>query len=93
MVHCIYIKGSKVIISIKCISFSEDQSVLANSADHDEMPHNATFHLGLHSVSQSTCFGGSGSHYTVGTQRTYLELKYFKIVKMREAKYSLKMAA
>ena len=30
---------------------------------------------------------------TVGTQRAHFELKYFKIVKMREAKYSLKMAA
>ena len=29
----------------------------------------------------------------VGTQRAYFELKYFKIVKMRDAKYSLKMAA
>ena len=29
---------------------------------------------------------------TVGTQRAYFELKYFKIVKMRDAKYSLKMA-
>ena len=30
---------------------------------------------------------------TVGTQRAYFELKYLKIVKMRDAKYSLKMAA
>ena len=30
---------------------------------------------------------------SVGTQRAYFELKYFKIVKMRDAKYSLKMAA
>ena len=30
---------------------------------------------------------------TVGTQKAYFELKYFKIVKMRDAKYSLKMAA
>ena len=30
--------------------------------------------------------------FTVGTQRAYFELKYFKIVKMRDAKYSLKMA-
>ena len=29
----------------------------------------------------------------VGTQRAYFELKYFKIVKIRDAKYSLKMAA
>ena len=29
----------------------------------------------------------------VGTQRAYLEFKYFKIVKLRDAKYSLKMAA
>ena len=26
--------------------------VLANSADPDEMPHNATFHLGLHCLSK-----------------------------------------
>ena len=32
-------------------------------------------------------------HLSVGTQRAYFELKYFKIVKMRDAKYSLKMAA
>ena len=30
---------------------------------------------------------------SVGTQRAYFELKYYKIVKMRDAKYSLKMAA
>ena len=30
---------------------------------------------------------------SVGAQRAYFELKYFKIVKMRDAKYSLKMAA
>ena len=29
----------------------------------------------------------------VGTQRAYFELKYFKIVEKRDAKYSLKMAA
>ena len=29
----------------------------------------------------------------VGTQRAYFELKYFKTVKMRDAKYSLKLAA
>ena len=46
----VYIEGSKVIISIKCISFSEDQFILANSADHDEMPHNVAFHLGLHGL-------------------------------------------
>ena len=28
--------------------FSEDNFVLANSADPDEMQHNAAFHLGLH---------------------------------------------
>ena len=30
---------------------------------------------------------------TVGTQRAYFELNYFKIVKMHDAIYSLKMAA
>ena len=38
--------------------------------------------------SNTTCIG-----ITVGKQRAYFELKYFKIVKMRDAKYSLKMAA
>ena len=48
MVHYTYIKGSQVIISAKnCISLKID-FVLANSADPDEMPHYAAFHLGLH---------------------------------------------
>ena len=29
--------------------------------------------------------------YSVGTQRAYFELKYFKIENMRDAKYTLKM--
>ena len=29
---------------------------------------------------------------TVGKQRAYFQLKYFKIVKMRDAKFSLNMA-
>ena len=36
---------------------------------------------------------GTLESYTVGTQGGYFELKYFKIVKMRDAKYSLKTAA
>ena len=47
IVHCRY--GSRVIIYITyCISFSEDQFCPANSADPDEMPHYAAFHLSLH---------------------------------------------
>ena len=30
-----------------CISFSDDDSALANSADPDEILHYAAFHLGL----------------------------------------------
>ena len=41
----LYFKGSQVKISIHCPwSFF----ILANSADPDEMPHYAAFHLGLH---------------------------------------------
>ena len=44
----IYIEGSHVIISKKyCIS-SFEVFVLANSADPNEIPHHAAFHLGLH---------------------------------------------
>ena len=45
-----YSKGLPVKISIKrCISVNEDcVLILANSADPDEMPPNAAFHLGLH---------------------------------------------
>ena len=45
----VYIEGSQVIISknIEFLSLKID-FVLANSADPDEMPHYAAFHLGLH---------------------------------------------
>ena len=47
MVHCIY-KGSNVIISQSIIFLSlQIECVLVNSADPDEMSHNAAFHLGL----------------------------------------------
>ena len=39
----VYIEGSKVVFVSLKIYF-----VLANSADPDEMPHYAVFHLGLH---------------------------------------------
>ena len=37
-----------------CISFSEDRDCIAvaNIVDHDEMPHDVTFHLGLHCLSK-----------------------------------------
>ena len=44
----VYIEGSQVTIPKKKISFSEDDFVIANSADLDEMLHYAAFHLGLH---------------------------------------------
>ena len=47
-------------------------------------------HLKSQVIGQEICL----NVYTiVGTQRAYFELKYFKIVKMRDAKYSPKMAA
>ena len=42
----VYIKGSQV-ITTAFLSLEIDL-VLASSADHDEMPHYAEFHLGLH---------------------------------------------
>ena len=49
MVHCIYIEGSKVIISKSIIFLSlKIDFVLANSADPGEMQHYGAFHLGLH---------------------------------------------
>ena len=44
----VYIEGSQVIISKKYLSFLKINFVLAKSADPDEMPHYAAFHLGLH---------------------------------------------
>ena len=45
----VYILGSQVIIS-KDVYFFLGRSILSlvNSADQDEMPHYAAFHLGLH---------------------------------------------
>ena len=43
-----YMEESQDVISKKyCISFLKIKLVLANSADPDEMPHYAAFHLGL----------------------------------------------
>ena len=46
----VYIEGSQVIISKKYTLFLslKINSVLANRADPDEMPHYVAFHLGLH---------------------------------------------
>ena len=47
----VYTERSQVITSknnIYNISLSEDGVCVANSADTDEMPHYAAFHLGLH---------------------------------------------
>ena len=45
----VYIEGSQVMISKKNVFLSlEMESVLANSADPDEMLHYTAFHLGLH---------------------------------------------
>ena len=40
-----------------CISFSEDQFVLANSEEPDEMLHYAAFHMGLHCFSKYPFIG------------------------------------
>ena len=45
----VYIEGSQIIIFKTIIIFSlKVEFVLANSADPDEMPHNAAFHQSLH---------------------------------------------
>ena len=45
----VYIEGSQIIIFKKyCISFFEDQFVLANSAAPDEMLYHAVFNIGLY---------------------------------------------
>ena len=44
----LYIEGSQVIIPKNIVFFSlKIDFILANSADPDEMPHYAAFHLGL----------------------------------------------
>ena len=49
----LYFKGLSVKSSIKwCISVHEDWFISANSADPDEMPPYAAFHLGLHCLSK-----------------------------------------
>ena len=55
----VYIEWSQVIISKKyCISlFLKADFLLANSADPDEMPHYAAFHLDLHCLSMYLCRG------------------------------------
>ena len=44
----IYIEVSQIIISKNPRIYLKIDFVLANSADPDEMPHHAAFHLGLH---------------------------------------------
>ena len=45
----VYIEGSQVILSKTIVLLSlKINFFLANSADPDEMPHNAAFHLDLH---------------------------------------------
>ena len=45
----VYIEGLRVIVSQNIVFLSLNiDLVLANSADADEMPHPAAFHLGLH---------------------------------------------
>ena len=48
----IYIEGSLVIISEKCIFSLKIDFVLANSADSYEMQHYAAFHLDLHCLTK-----------------------------------------
>ena len=50
----IYNEGSQVIISPKNIVFLSLKIgfIIANSADPDEMLHNAAFHLGLHCLTE-----------------------------------------
>ena len=51
LVHCIYIKGSQVILSTKnsvFLFFLNIDFFLANIADLDEMLHSVAFNMGLH---------------------------------------------
>ena len=50
IVHCIYIEGSRDYKFTKNVVFLslKNDLFLANSADPDEMPHYAPFHLGVH---------------------------------------------
>ena len=58
MVHCIYlgITGYNFQRNILFRSLKVD-FVIANSADPDEMPHYAAFHLGLHCLPKYTFRG------------------------------------
>ena len=47
--HIVYIEGSQVILSKYMAFLSVNNGFIkANSADFDEMPRSAAFHLGLH---------------------------------------------
>ena len=48
MVHCIY-QATGYNFQIE-LYFSKNIFVLADSVDPDEMSHDATFHMGLHSI-------------------------------------------
>ena len=54
----ICIEGPQVIISKNMLYLSQKMNfVLGNSADPDEMPHNAAFHLGLHRLPKHPYWG------------------------------------
>ena len=48
IVDCTYLGGQVIIFKIFCIILSKDFFTFTNSVDHDEMQHNAAFHLSLH---------------------------------------------
>ena len=56
----VYIEGSQVIIFKKIFLSLKIYFVPANSADPDEMPHDAAFHLGLHCLPKYQFWGVSG---------------------------------
>ena len=58
MVQCTSIEGSQVIISENIVFLTlKIDFVLAISADPDEMPHNASFHLSLHCLPKYSFWG------------------------------------
>ena len=55
----VHIKGSKDELSkLGCTSVLKDCLYHRNHADHDEMPHFVSFHLGLHCLLKYTYLSG-----------------------------------
>ena len=58
MVHCVYLGVTGYVFQQNIVSLSLKMDlVLANSADPDEMQHDAAFYLSLHCLSKYPCRG------------------------------------